>query len=283
LPDTKIVPLRSITVARHRLRALREDNVEAIAQSMAKQGQLQPIVVRPQKDGGYWLVAGLHRLEAAKKLEWKGINCTIFDDMEADRAELIEIDENLIRADLTAAERALHTTKRKELYDRFHPETRKGAAGGRAKAAIRKGPGANAQIERTQTFVKDTAKKTGTGRSSVQRDVTRGKKVKVLRDIVGTSLDKGAEIDALAKLPASIQESLAKAAKTGEKVSAIARRASDRDAEDPMMSEGTEEIELGKAIARLRRQQPHNKDMMFICDALQRALQRGHFRSARAH
>jgi ParB-like chromosome segregation protein Spo0J len=249
---------------------------------MANQGQLQPIVVRPQKDGGYWLVAGLHRFEAAKKLKWKGINCTIFDDMEADRAELIEIDENLIRADLTAAERAIHTTKRKELYETFYPETRKGAAGGRAKAAIRKGQGANAQIERTQTFVRDTAKKTGTGRSSVQRDVTRGKKVEVLRDIVGTSLDKGAEIDALAKLPASVQESLAKAAKMGEEVSAIARRASDCDAEEPMMGEGTEEIELGKAIARLRRQQPHNKDTMFICDALQRALQRGHFRSTRA-
>jgi hypothetical protein len=159
---------------------------------------------------------------------------------------------------------------------------KKGAAGGRAKAAIRKGQGANAQIERAQTFVKDTAKKAGTGRSSVQRDVTRGKKVKVLRDIVGTSLDKGAEIDALAKLPASEQESLAKAAKRGEEVSAITRRASDCNAEDPKMSEGTEEIELGKVIARLRRQQSRNKDTMFICDALERALQRGDFRSTRA-
>jgi ParB/RepB/Spo0J family partition protein len=74
---------------------------------MGDQGQLQPIVVRPRKDGGYWLVAGLHRFEAAKKLKWKEINCTIFDGMAADEADLAEIDENLIRAELSPAERAL--------------------------------------------------------------------------------------------------------------------------------------------------------------------------------
>src|SRR5271155_2705052 len=43
----------------------------------------------------------------------------------------------------------------------------------------------------------------------------------VLPGIVGTSLDRGREIDALAKLPASEQKSLAEAAKRGENVSAI--------------------------------------------------------------
>jgi hypothetical protein len=43
----------------------------------------------------------------------------------------------------------------------------------------------------------------------------------VLPEIIGTSLDKGAEIDALAKLPVEKQRSLAEAAKRGEQVSAI--------------------------------------------------------------
>ena len=38
--------------------------------------------------------------------------------------------------------------------------------------------------------------------------------------------------------------------------------------------DGTEEIELGKVIARLRRDQPRNADTMRICDALERRLKR---------
>jgi hypothetical protein len=58
-------------------------------------------------------------------------------------------------------------------------------------------------------------KKTRQSERSVQRDATRAKKVAVLPDIAGTSLDKGAEIDALAKLPVDKQRSLAEAAKRG--------------------------------------------------------------------
>jgi hypothetical protein len=48
---------------------------------------------------------------------------------KADGAELAEIDENLIHIDLTPAERAMHITRRKELYEKLHPETQKGATG----------------------------------------------------------------------------------------------------------------------------------------------------------
>ena len=43
----------------------------------------------------------------------------------------------------------------------------------------------------------------------------------MLPEITGTSLDTGAEIDALAKLPVEKQRSLAEAAKRGEQVSAV--------------------------------------------------------------
>jgi ParB family transcriptional regulator, chromosome partitioning protein len=39
---------------------------------------------------------------------------------------LREIDENLVRTDLNLLERAEHLLRRKELYERLHPETRKG-------------------------------------------------------------------------------------------------------------------------------------------------------------
>jgi hypothetical protein len=108
---------------------------------------------------------------------------------------------------------------------------------------------------------------------NVRRKVARSKNVAVLPEIVGTSLDKGREMDALAKLPEAEQRKLAEAAKRGENVSAIVLRGG-RDPEDSQVSDGTEEIELGKVIARVRRAQPRNADTMLICNALERRLHR---------
>jgi hypothetical protein len=85
-------------------------------------------------------------------------------------------------------------------------------------------------------------------------------------------IDNGTELDALAKLPAAEQRSLAEAAKRGAKVSAITAHSA-CDPEDSKTSD-TEEIELGKVIARLRRERPRNPDTMRVCDALERRLLR---------
>jgi hypothetical protein len=269
MPETRTLALSDIAVAKNRLRALRDENVTALAQSMADQGLLQPIVVRSNKDGGYDPIAGIHRLEAAKKLNWKVINCIVLDDINADQAELIEIDENLIRAELSPAERAIHIGKRKKLYEKLHPETKATKAGGPGRAKTRRQIGDDI----AERFTNNTAKKTSRPERTIQRDATRAQKVPVLPDIVGTSLDSGAEIDALAKLPEAEQRSLAEAAKRGENVSAIIAR-SVCDPKDSKVNDGTEEIELGKVIGRLRRDQPRNKDTMLICDALERRLRR---------
>ena len=100
-------------------RALRPEAVREIADSFARIGQLQPIIVRPRGDTGFWLVAGRHRLEAAKRLKWPMIRALVLEN--ADEAELAEIDENLIRADLSPAERALHVSRRKDLYEKVAP------------------------------------------------------------------------------------------------------------------------------------------------------------------
>jgi hypothetical protein len=238
VPEIKRIAVSGIAVAIQRLRALRPDTVNALTQSMADQGQLHPIVVRPCKQGGYWLVVGMHRFEAAKILKWKEISCTVFDDMEADQAELAEIDENLIRAGLSPAERAIHIGKRKELYEKVHPESKKGGAPGKA------GGGKKAKTAKLATFAKDTATKTGLSQRSVERDGTRAKQVTVLNEIAQTSLDKGAEIDALAKLPESEQRKLAEAARRGERISAIAAGTA---SDDQRMRDGT-----GKARSRGR-------------------------------
>ena len=159
---------------------------------------------------GYFLIAGRHRLEAARKLKWQTIRAEV-RDIKDDAALLAEIDENLVRADLSLVERCLHIDKRKALYERLHPETKHGGDR-RSKSSRQVG-------DLNDRFTKDTAK-TGLSERSVQRDVARAKAIVVLPEITRTSLDTGAELDALAKLPESEQRKLAKRAKAGEKVSA---------------------------------------------------------------
>jgi N6-adenosine-specific RNA methylase IME4 len=195
----------------HRLRAIRDELVTKLAESMEKRGLLQPITVGLGSDRGYSLVCGWHRLEAAKRLGWSTIAAT-FTDLDDDEAELAGIDENLIRGELSPAERAMHVRRRKELYEKLHPETKHGATGRGRKKSRQLG-------DSNDRFTKDTTK-TGQSERDVQRDATRAKSVVVLSEIIRTSLDQGTELDALAKLPPDEQRNLAKRAKAGEKVSA---------------------------------------------------------------
>src|SRR4051812_19054495 len=215
------VRLSDVIVPPKRFRALRPGVVTQLADSMKAQGQLQPIALRPSERTGYYLVAGMHRLAAAKTLPWDSIWATVLEGLNADRAALAEIDENLARAVFSPAERAAHQHARKEVYQRLHPETRKGSAGGGAKSA--KSQGAKPQVDTCHpAFIDDAPKKSCRSRASISREANRGKSIPDVADLAGTSLDKGTELDALGRLPADVREQLAADAKAGKKVSAKA-------------------------------------------------------------
>src|SRR6267378_208488 len=124
------IALDEIYVPRDR-RALQPDKVADLAQSMKVLGLLSPVGVRwVRKEiilpnaltvkGAYHLVYGLYRLTAARQLGWKEIPCQILFSSTAaienpyslrmqggDRhALMVEIAENLHRAELTALERS---------------------------------------------------------------------------------------------------------------------------------------------------------------------------------
>lgn len=111
LGETKIVPVDNIVVGA-RKRPLDEARVAGLGGSIAAVGLLQPIVVTDTLG----LVAGRHRLEAARRLGWKSIPARIAP-LDALRAELAEIDENLIRQELTALEEAEHLQRRVEILE----------------------------------------------------------------------------------------------------------------------------------------------------------------------
>ena len=210
----KLVDVRCIAVPHKRMRRLRPDVVDDLAVSISTQGLLQPIVVR-HSNSGLMLVAGLHRLAAVKQLRHHDIRALILDGLNTDQALIAEIDENLVRADLSPAERALHLGERKRLYEKVHPQTR---LGGDRKSAKAKSGRQNGELKKR--FTEDAAEKTGSSERTVQREVERAARIDDLADVPGTSLDSPDELDALAKLPPTVQRDLIARAKAGEDVTA---------------------------------------------------------------
>jgi ParB-like chromosome segregation protein Spo0J len=211
------VALSEIATPQNRARALRGDAVGMLAKSLRERGLLNPITLRPQEGGGFALIAGHHRLEAARSLGWATIPAIILVGLDAVEAELCEIDENLIRAELTPAEQAAHHARRKELYEQRHPDAKHG---GDRKSTNRKSNPHNADMI---GYSEDAAAKTGKSRDTIERAVRRGKSIPDVGGLAGTSLDKGAELDALAKLgdiAPDRQAALVEKAKGGELVSA---------------------------------------------------------------
>jgi ParB-like chromosome segregation protein Spo0J len=73
----KLVNLCSIGYGVPWRRKVQADRVKALVSSIAEIGLMHPITVRPSRGSGYDLVAGQHRLEAARKLGWKRIPLSI--------------------------------------------------------------------------------------------------------------------------------------------------------------------------------------------------------------
>ena len=80
-------------------RTANPEHIQELAKSISEIGLLNPITV----DHRNVLIAGLHRLEAAKLLDWPEIECTV-SSLEGLQAELAEIDENFIRNGLSEVE-----------------------------------------------------------------------------------------------------------------------------------------------------------------------------------
>ena len=130
--------LSNITVPAHRARGLNADAVNRLAESIKKIGLQTPISVRfDEPRGDVVLVAGLHRLEAARQLGWDAIEA-VYTEGSADDARMWEIAENLHRADLTALERDEHVAEWISLAERVSSQAATKPQGGRPESGARK-------------------------------------------------------------------------------------------------------------------------------------------------
>jgi ParB-like chromosome segregation protein Spo0J len=122
------IRIKDITVLSKR-RPLVKKKLPVIAESMKTIGLKTPITVRQAPLGGFILVAGLHRIEAAKSLGWKFIECTVIPAGDGDW-QLWREAENLHRAGLTALQRAEAVKKWEVLLAKRATEKRETPKGG---------------------------------------------------------------------------------------------------------------------------------------------------------
>lgn len=113
--------------ARNRLRPVSEAGVEALKASITETGVMKDAIhVRRKKGGVLVLIAGAHRLEAARQLGWTEIEAKVWTDVTDDWSRLMEIDDNLAGAEMGPLDTAVFLAERKAVYERLHPETKQG-------------------------------------------------------------------------------------------------------------------------------------------------------------
>lgn len=200
MPDVVQIATHQIEVA-ERIRVVDQDWVEGLAVSIEVNGLMSPILVAQPKKGRstYALIAGAHRLAAVRLLGWTEVPALVFAG-SALEARLREIDENLIRRELSPLDRAAHLAERKRIYEELAPATKHG--GDRRSDQV-----ANLATW-SERFTADAARKLGVSERDVQRAVSRYTKIApdVRVGISGTWLaHKGAELDALARLAPDAQ------------------------------------------------------------------------------
>lgn len=135
-------------------------SIEELANSIKELGLLNPITITSD----FALVAGYHRYLACKSLGWKEIP-TVTIHVDGLRAELAEIDENLIRNELSVIDRGENLVKRKKIYEALYPQTKRG---GDRRSEDAKNQTAESAV---WSFNKDTATKTGLSERVVRQDI----------------------------------------------------------------------------------------------------------------
>jgi ParB family chromosome partitioning protein len=183
---------------RHRLTT--ESGVDSIIASIEELGGISnPISLRKKRRAGVdtlVLIDGMHRLEAAKKLELLEVPARVWVDITDDYAEMMELDMNLAGAELSPLDEAVFLANRKRLYEEMHPETVRGVAG----AAAKWDATANSAVA---SFVEATAEATGVSVRKIYSRVAVGQmltKEEVIKLRAAPQTLKAGDVEALAKI-----------------------------------------------------------------------------------
>ena len=119
------VPIAKLAPGKHQPRQHFDDAaLSELADSIKRHGIVQPLVVTPESDGSYGLVAGERRWRAAKLAGLKDVPAIVRERQEIDQLEIALI-ENVQRVDLSPLEQAVSIERLHEQFNLGYDEIAK--------------------------------------------------------------------------------------------------------------------------------------------------------------
>lgn len=172
----ELMPIDSIKIKSSYLRT--ETNIEKLKKSIETVGLINPLVINNSNE----LIAGGRRYSALKELGFSEVP-TIKVDKNEKEQELISIDENLVRKDLTKIEFEMCLNRGREIYEELYPQAKKVAD---EDFQTEEGININDSLPNEErSFIDLTAEKTGLSKkvikSAIDRDAYSSPKVKEYR------------------------------------------------------------------------------------------------------
>jgi len=204
------IPIKNITIDKENRRQLDLSNVKRIAESIQINGLINPITITKDNQ----LVAGWHRIEAFKRLGRKEIPFVYTNKTDPLELKLQQIDENLIRGDLTTLEECLQLKERKEIYEQLYPETKH--------VTIKGGPGRGKKttekisVVSQKPFTKDIAEKINKSDRTIRLKIEIAENLipEIIPELLGTKLAKKQKnLQRISKLELEKQKELLKTVK----------------------------------------------------------------------
>ena len=130
------IPIDQIRPSRHQARKdFDEDDIKSLAESIQKEGLVQPVSVRKVEDG-YELIAGERRLRAVKLLGWPAVSSIVTDVVSEAAASAKGLVENLQRKDLNPMEEAEGFAKQAELDPTYWTHDEIAKVAGRSRSYV---------------------------------------------------------------------------------------------------------------------------------------------------
>ena len=179
----QMTPIAAITIDReHRQR--REILTDDLEPSIAAKGLLQPIVINSKLE----LVAGERRITACKNLGWIEVPTVLVDNLTRVELEILELEENVRRRDLTWQENVRAVARIHNLYLEDDPEwTQRETAG-----AIAVSEGFLTLVLRVwRNFDDERVQKAGTMREAYNLLARRDQRAagEQLEDLIATTIE----------------------------------------------------------------------------------------------
>jgi ParB family chromosome partitioning protein len=233
--NMEMMPISDIIVNNKYLRT--STNVDSLIDSIDNIGLINPLIVNDKNQ----LIAGGRRYSALKQMEREEAPVIKVSQGEL-KEELISIDENLVRKNLTDLEFENCLRRGKEIYEKINPnafedikldDLKRPSKKKQAEEDLNEAVASTVQDNEVRTFVKDTSEKTGLSERAI--------KAAILRDRESSNGVKRARLDGelgatqaneLIKLSQDVQEEILpyikeKASEAIEKIMA----------KDPLMNE----------------------------------------------